>query len=144
MALPVLTALAITAFLAIDRWTATPWFGPAPGTPIIFKIVDGATGKPLLGASFTSFEGSREESTMAAPFGVIRMFRGRPTVTGYQSLVRDTRGIDFGDMRVHVTTAGFDDFNATAAELAQRVRLTEEGANVEVIVPLRRSVTGRR
>ncbi len=138
MALPVLTAFGIMAFWAIDRWTATPWSGPTPGTPIVFKIVDGATGKPFYGASFVSFEGGAQRFAMDAPFGVIRIFGGNPKASGYRSLVRDTRQIDFGDTRIRVTAEGFDDFEATADKLARNARVTPGNSNVEVVVRLRR------
>jgi hypothetical protein len=138
MGLPVLTAFAIMAFLAVDRWTAAPWSGPTPGTPLIFKIVNGATGKPFLGASFKSFEGANQRFAMVAPSGTIRMFGEMHKASGYQSLVRDTRHLDFGDMNIRVTAEGFDDFEATAADLSQLARLASDGSEVEVVVRLRR------
>jgi hypothetical protein len=137
MALPVLIAFGTVAYQVIDRWTANPWSGPAQGAPLRFKIVDGANGKPFLGASFKSYEGASHEFAMDAPFGVINIYGGAQKVSGYQSLVRDTRRLDFGTMRIRVTAEGFDDFEATAGELSRIARLVP-GGEVEVVVRLRR------
>jgi hypothetical protein len=135
MALPVLAAVAL---VAVDRWTAVPWSGLQQGEPIIFKIVDAATGEPFKGGSFTIFEHGTELLTMPASSGRMRHFgRSRPA-SGYQSLIRDTRRLDFGDMRIKVTADEFEDFTADASEIARSARLDTNDAAIEYIVRLRR------
>jgi hypothetical protein len=136
--LMVLPILAAAVLMAIDRWTAIPWPGPKLGGPVIFKIVDGSTGQVLKGASLTMFEGGARTFTMEAPFGVIRHFGGRKQAHGYRSLVRDTRRLDVGDLRIEVTADGFEDFEAGAAEISRDARPSPDNTRVEYVIHLRR------
>ena len=135
MALPILAAAVL---MAVDRWTAIPWPGPKSGGHVVFKIVDGTTGQILKGASLTMFEGGARTFTMEAPFGVIRHFGGRKKAYGYQSLIRDTRRLDVGDLRIEVTADGFHDFQAGAAEISRDTRPSPDNTRVEYVIRLRR------
>jgi hypothetical protein len=75
---------------------------------------------------------------MAAPFGVIRHFGGRKKAYGYQSLIRDTRRLDVGGLRIEVTAEGFEDFQAGAAEISRDARPSPDNTRVEYVVRLRR------
>jgi hypothetical protein len=119
MLLPILAAAVL---MAADRWTAIPWSGPQSGGHLVFTIVDGATGQTLKGASLTMVEGGVEKFAMEAPFGVIHHFGGHKQAQGYRSLVRDTRRLDVGDLRIKVTADGFEDFEAGAAEISRDAR----------------------
>jgi hypothetical protein len=136
--LMVLPILAAAVFMAVDRWTAIPWSGPKDGGPIVFKIVDGATGQPFKGAILTMFEGGAERLTMAASFGVIRHFGGDKKASGYRSLVRDTRRLDVGDMQIKVTADGFKNFEADRAEISRNAYPAPDDSSLEYVIRLRR------
>ncbi|MGE3820672.1 MAG: hypothetical protein AB7I30_14760 [Isosphaeraceae bacterium] len=134
----VLPFLAAAVLMAVDRLTEIPWSGPKNGGDLVFKIVDGATGQPFKGASVTMFRHGAEWFTMAAPFGVIYQTVGPFKARGYQSLLRDTRRLDVGDMRIKVTADGFEDFQADAAEISRNAVPAEDDSRVEYVIRLRR------
>ena len=57
---------------------------------------------------------------------------------GYRSLVRDTRRLDVGDLRIEVTADGFEDFGAGAAEISRDARPSPDNTRVEYVIHLRR------
>lgn len=136
--LMVLPILAAAVLMAVDRLTAMPWSGPKSGGPVVFKIVDGSTGQILKGASLTMFEDGVKTFTMEAPFGIVRHFGGRKQARGYRSLVRDTRRLDVGDLRIGATADGFEDFEAGAAEISREIRPSSDETRAEYVIRLRR------
>lgn len=140
MILPILAAVAL---VAVDRWTAIPWSGTNSGQPIIFKVLDGSTGQIITGASITMYQDGAKLFTMDAPFGIIRHFGGRRQGRGYRSLVRDTRRLDVGDLRIKVAADGFEDFEVGPAEISRDARPSLDETQVEYVIHLRRQA-GRR
>jgi hypothetical protein len=139
MALPVLVAALVTAYTAIDRWTAVPWSGPDPGTPVIYKVLDAATGQPIVGARVKIVDGGLVFDMKTSAPGYIRRFGGEIQGTGHRSLVRDTRRVDLGDTSLLVTAEGYEDYSAEASEAPLVARPAPDGKSVEYVIELRRT-----
>ncbi len=116
MALPVLVAALITAYTAIDVWTAVPWTGPDAGTPVVYKVLDAATGQPIVGARVKLVQAGLVYDMKTSTPGHIRRFGGSQIQgAGHRSLVRDTRRVDLPDTTLLVTAEGYADFSAATS-----------------------------
>ena len=140
MVFPVLVAALITAYTAIDRWTAVPWSGPDAGTPVIYKVLDAATGQPVVGARVKLVEGGLVYDMKTSTPGHIRRFGG-PQIqgAGHRSLVRDTRRVHLRDTTLLVTATGFEDFSAETSSAPLVARPAQDGKSVEYVIKLRRT-----
>ena len=140
MALPVLVALLITAYTAIDRWTAVPWSGPDAGTPVSYKVLDAATGQPIVGARVKLVDAGLVYDMKTSNPGHIRRFGGGQIQgAGHRSLVRDTRRVDLRDTSLLVTAEGYEDFSAATSSTPLVARPAQDGKSVEYVIKLRRT-----
>ncbi len=139
MALPILIAALLTAYTAIDRWTAVPWSGPDAGTPVIYKVLDAATGQPVVGARVKLVQGGLVYDIKTSAPGHIRRFGGQIQGAGHRSLVRDTRRVDLPDTTLLVTAEGYEDFSAATSTAPLVARPAQDGKSVEYLIELRRT-----
>ena len=140
MALPVLVAALITAYTAIDVWTAVPWSGPDAGTPVIYKILDATTGQPVVGARVKLVQAGLAYDMKTSTPGHIRRFGGQMIQgAGHRSLVRDTRRVDLRDTSLLVTAEGYEDFSAATSTAPLVARPAQDGKSVEYVIRLRRT-----
>ncbi len=139
MALPLLVAALIAAYTAIDRWTAVPWSGPDAGTPVIYKVLDAATGQPVVGARVQLVEAGQVFDMKTSTPGHIRRFGGQIQGAGHRSLVRDTRRVDLRNTSLLVTAEGYEDFSAETSSTPLVARPAQDGKSVEYVIKLRRT-----
>jgi hypothetical protein len=145
MALPVVAALLIAAYMAIDRWTAVPWAGPDPGDPVVYRVVDAATGRPIDGARIKLVHQGLVFDIPTARSGQIRHFGGPPIrVVGHRSAVRDTRSAELGDTSLLVTAEGYEEFSTEASSEPLLAHPAPDGRGVEYVVRLRRVAKSTR
>src|SRR5262245_12759894 len=135
MILVALVALGIAAYVAVDRW---PSAAPPRHMPLSFRIVDDATGKTYPGAKLTMFSGGVEQHTEVVSSGVFTFIGDNLKALGHRSLVRDTRQMDVGDLRIRVWAEGFEDFEAEAAEISRGTRPTSDDTRLEYVIRLHR------
>jgi hypothetical protein len=139
MALPVLVAALITAYTAVDRWTAVSWPGPDSGTPVIYKVLDAATGQAVVGARVKLVEAGLAYDMKTSTNGYIRRFGGQIQGSGHRSLVRDTRRVDLRDTSLLVTAPGYEDFSAETSSAPLVAHPAQDGKSVEYVIKLRRT-----
>ena len=140
MAIPVLVAVAIAGYTALDRWTAVPWSGPEAGTPVSYQVVDVETGGPVVGARLKLMvNGLSFDMRTAAPGHIIRS--GGDAIQGvdHRSLVRDTRRVNLDNTSVHVSDSGYDDFSAETSAAPLVARPAANSKSVDYVINLRRS-----
>lgn len=135
IALPVMVAILI---VAVDRWTAAPWSNLSTGYPVIFKVQDGSTRRPIVGARFRLFRnGMVEIDMLTGAEGQISQHGGPVRDVGYQSLVRDARRVDLGDASLVVTAADYEDFTAEASQKPLICSLGPEGKSFDYVIRLK-------
>lgn len=139
MALPVIAAALIVAYMAVDRLTAVPWSSPMQGDPVTFKVQDAATGQPVVGARVRMVNGgSAVLDVLTSTLGDVSLFGGDIRVSGYRSLVRDTRRVDLGDTSLLVTADGYEDFAVSASDGPLFAHPAPDGESLEYVIRLRR------